>query len=475
MYRLGCTFLVAMLTVVGCGSEGPPATSDSRACSALSAPADQSSPETTLSPSVSAPVSDGSNPEAGETAIVLPQTLFLVVGQTFRLEFSSVITGFDDNTEVGVTSTESGSINTAQYWQFTPTRPGTFTLTFTVRDRNGLIRVTASRPVVVYAPRTINRLRHLSIGDSITRAGAFTELAIECILGGRSVGTRTYDSGKTSMEGRGGWTLHQYEGRVAQLVGGDSPFLFPAHVKGSNYLGNTAFWRSVTADDPHGYSYDGFQMMARGWKSNGPYLYDSNGYPVSPKLGNVVVDPTQEPGLRWKKFDGANWLVMNPQPHTELSFSKYVDCYRAAFSGGNPTSISIMLGTVDFLSTPTEIGWADFKQRMDLLIASIREWNADVPIIIIGAPNGAPSDLWKDQKISKYEFDRRMIDNSKRLYAAFDTPEAAANKVYVISFLGVVADDKMSDYVHPKVPEGHAQMAPWLAGILLHLAASGSI
>jgi hypothetical protein len=73
------------------------------------------------------------------------------------------------------------------------------------------------------------------------------------------------------------------------------------------------------------------------------------------------------------------------------------------------------------------------------------------------------------------DFNRRIIDHNRRLYAAYDTAEGRANNVYVISFLGVVSPDNMADYVHPKMPQGHDQMGPWLAGILAHLISEGKI
>jgi hypothetical protein len=166
---------------------------------------------------------------------------------------------------------------------------------------------------------------------------------------------------------------------------------------------------------------------------------------------------------------------MYPQPNVELSFAKYVDRYTAAFQKGAPTAVSIMLGTVDFLSSLTDSTWSTYQSHLDGLIASIRAWNADVPIILIGSPSAGPAELWADQKVQGPDFNRRIIDHSRRLYAAYDNAASRNNNVYVMSFLGVVSPANMADYVHPKTPQGHDQMGPWLAGMLAHLISDGKI
>jgi hypothetical protein len=508
MYRLISALLIAVLALAGCGSDatnplacsptpqaapaprifGPSPSIASTASTfadfnrrptindhAVDASVDNVSPVYRASMPYS--VSEGPAPTVEPSAsIFLPSTLYLVVGQTYRLEFAKIISGFNSETEEAVVGPpEQAWVSNPDYWEYTPSATGSFTLSITVKDKLGATRASTSRPVVVSALRTGNDLRHLSIGDSITRAGGYAELAVQCILGGKTVGTRTYDSGTVSMEGRGGWTMERYLTRIAEPIGGDSPFLFPSGVKGSKYRGNTSFWRDVTIGNPRGYDYNGFQMIARGWRTSGSYLFGSNGYPTSADVGDVVVDPSLPVGTQWRQYDGSTWSTMKPQPNVGVSFAKYVERYAAAFSGGPPTSVSIMLGTVDFLSSPPDSSWSTFKSRLDFLIASIRQSDPDVPIILIGSPSGAPSNMWADQQITGPEFNRRIVDLSRRLYATYDTPEGRADGIYVISFLGVVSSNNMVDYVHPKSPEGHDQMASWLAGILAYLLSQTAI
>jgi hypothetical protein len=411
-------------------------------------------------------------PAAAE--IVLPSVLYMIAGYTYRLVYADVISGFV-STDVVRTEPLAGSVDHGDRWEYTPSDAGSFDLSVTVSNDSGTVLAAASRPIVVLSPPSgEGRLRHLSIGDSITRAGGYTQLAA-CILRGRTVGTRTYDGGVVSGEGRGGWTMQAYMTRIGEVAGGDSPFLFPTDIDGGRFRGNTNFWKDVTVGDPDGYDYDGFQQIARGWQDGGPYVFDSNGFPSPPRTGDVVVDPTLAAGAQWREYDGTAWSALKSPPQVDVSFSKYLDRYSSAFEDGKPSSVSIMLGTVDFLSTLTDATWATFKTRLDELIASIRAWSKDVPIILIGSPSGGPDALWADKRVSGSDFNRRIIEHSRRLYAAYDTTLGRSNNVYVISFLGVVSPRNMADYVHPKMPEGHDEMGPWLAGILAHLLSTGKL
>lgn len=473
MYRVICLVLVATLSVAGCTTKPTDESRCTRSAPVAAPAAARHSAENRFygaglaGPLPNEPVLS----DDADQRIVLPSTLYMVVGQTYRLDYADIISGFDPAAEVVETHPQAG--DPAVYWAYTPDKAESFTLSITVRDAEGTPTASASRPVTVLAPATGHDLRHLSIGDSITRAGGYVELAVQCVLGGRSVGTRTYDGGIVNEEGRGGWTLAGYESRIAEPSGGDSPFLFPVGVAGAKFLGNTSFWRDVVEGSPRGYDYDGFQMIARGWRSNSPYSYDSSGYPRSPAEGDVVVDPTMPAGEQWRKYSGTMWVPMNPQPSVELSFSKYIERFAPAFTSGRPTSISVMLGTVDFLSTLTDESWSAYESGMDTFIASIRAWNPSVPVVLIGSPTGGPTAMWADQKVTGPDFSARILDHNRRLIAAYDTAAEREKGVYVISFLGVVSEGNMADYVHPRMPEGHSQMSPWLAGVLAYLMAEG--
>ncbi len=398
--------------------------------------------------------------------VVLPSVLYLVVGETYRLQYNEFIDGYRDGMHVEIRPLKLNSATTADHWEYTPESAGAFTLSLTIIDSTGNTLSATSRRVKVLEVPESNAIRHLSIGDSITRAGAYAEYAVLCVARGRLVGTRTYDNGAVSHEGRGGWTMHRYMTRLGEAEGGDSPFLFPAEVDGEKYLGNTMFWRKVTSLEPEGYDYAGFQRVARGWRAEGEFDYDRLGYPTQPSVGDVIVDPSLGAEREWRMYDGTAWTPMSPQPRSEFSFSKYIDRYSNVYEQDGPTSISIMLGTVDFLAGMNDDSWASYKHELDQLIDSIRSWDTIIPIILIGAPSGGPAEMWVDLDVTGSEFNHRMIEHSRRLYDAYDTSERKLENIYVISFLGTVSPTNMADYVHPKVPDGHYQMGPWLAGAL---------
>uniref|UniRef100_A0A5Q5BFS8 SGNH hydrolase-type esterase domain-containing protein n=2 Tax=unclassified Mycobacterium TaxID=2642494 RepID=A0A5Q5BFS8_MYCSS len=470
MYRLICALLVIAVVGTGCSAES----TVSAQCSATAPVAGNASSVDSSAGKGGGAKLNGPQPAFDPARVILPSALYMVAGETYRLEYARIIASFEPNMDVTISGHERAATTCPTYWEYTPRGAESFPLSIVVKNGDGETVLSESRHVVVSARPSGGDLRHLSIGDSITRAGGYADMAVRTILGGQTVGTRTYD-GTYFGEGRGGWTVKNYMNRVGDPAKGDSPFLFPVGVDGGKYLGNTSFWRDVTVGNSEGYDFRGFQAIARGWKGDGPYLFDSNGYPRSPTAGDVVIDPSQADGTQWRKFSGSTWMVLEPEPDIEFSFAKYLDRFASAYSAGLPTAISIMLGTVDFLSSLTDESWSAYRAGIDTLIESIRTWDEDVPIIIIAPPSGGPEEMWADRKVTGAEFNQRMIEHSRRLFAAYDTPEKHANNIYTISFLGTVSAENMADYVHPKDPDGHKQMAPWMAGMLAHLISEGSI
>ncbi len=406
--------------------------------------------------------------------LILPSTLRLLQGQAYRLNFSSVIRALGADHRIRVTGVPGGSGNLGTHWQLTPTAAGSWTMTIAVLDRAGAVVLTASTPVVVYAPTNAPTCRLLAIGDSITRPNVYNAQAA-AMVGGVTRGTRTYDNGGSRGEGRGGWSLAGYFTNIGHEQWGDSPFMFPVGVAGEKFLGATEFWRKVCYDDPNGYDYQGFQKIARGWgEASAPFLFNAQGYPVAPTEGDVVVDATFAEADEFRQYVSGAWVRMDPQPAVEFSFSKYMARYAAAFADGAPTAISMMLFTNDWFNQLTDATWLEWETRVKTVITSIRAWNATIPIVLIAAPTGGPDALWAAQTVNKVDFDGRMRDAATRLGNAFDTSAMRANYVHVISFLGAVAPENMADYVHPKSPEGMAQFAPWLAGKLAHIINGGA-
>lgn len=410
---------------------------------------------------------------ADPTNIIAPSALPLLVGQTYKLYFRDFIDALDANATVTV-NTGGYGVTYADRWQYTPTEARTFSLVLNVLDRVGATTTTKTIAVTVYAATSGTGKRHMAIGDSITRAGNYSGLAATALTGATTVGTRTYNNAALNVEGRGGWQLSQYHTQIGHATWGDSPFLFPVGVAGDKFLGNTSFWQKVCYTDAAGYDFQGFQYMARGWKASGAFLFDTNGYPVTPTEDDVVVDPTQAAGATYRKYVSGAWTTMNPQPAIEHSFVKYMARYAAAFPNGGPTSISIMLETNDFYNGIDDTVFGAWKVRADATIAAIRAWSPTVPIIFLLAATGGSMEKWaaavgKD----KLTFDRRMREAARRILLSYDTTDARTNKVYVTTFLGAISIANMADNVHPDTVTGHGEMAPYLAGMLAKLTNEG--
>lgn len=407
------------------------------------------------------------------TRIITPAALPMLVGQTYKLYFADFIDALDKNHTV-LTSSSSNGVNYGDRWQYTPDVAKSFNLALTVVDPVGNVIKTKTIAITVYAAVSGAGKRIMPIGDSITRAGNYAGLAATAV-GATTVGTRTYNNAALNVEGRGGWTLSGYMTRIGHATLGDSPFLFPVGVAGSKFWGNTNFWKQVCYTAPNDYDFMGFQYIARGWKPAGtPYLFDVDGYPVAPGEGDVVVDPTKAAGQTFRQYQAGAWVTMAPQPAIEFSFSKYMDRYSAAFAGGGPTHISIMLETNDFYNGIDDAAFDAWKASLDAVIASIRAWSPAVPFVILLAATGGEMYKWAAQgDKNKHTFDRRMREAAAHIIAAYDTSAARTNKVYMTTFLGAITITNMADYVHPDTVTGHAEMSPYFAGMLAKFITEG--
>lgn len=399
-------------------------------------------------------------------SIELPSKVYVVTGTEQQWIHGHYVKALSADHRVKALSVVGGSGSYNDRWKVTPTIAGTGSLTVTVSDRAAEQVATKTVSVVVNDTTLTTPCRLLPIGDSITRTGAFASTAAT-ILGGTTVGTREVDG--VLNDGRGGWKMADYAADIGNTADVDSPFLFPTGVAAERFVGNTEAWRQIV--DPVAgleYAFSGFQRIARpGFASSGAFLYDSTGYPVTPVSGDVVIDPTRSAGDKWRTYNGSAWVALADQT-VEVNFSKYMTRYAAAFSGGDPTAISIMLGTNDFYAGIDDAAFATFAARLDTLITSIRVWSGTVPIAVCIPPVGGHQDDWATAQTHKFEYEDRMFAFSELMRAQYDTDAARTNKVFLTSFLGCVDDEDFtpSGTVHPG--EGHTTMGAVLAGTLAH-------
>lgn len=407
-------------------------------------------------------------PPTAAPDLVVPSVIYTLTGVDAQLIHSHYIRWLSADHQVKVTNGTNGTKTLRDRWVAHPTAVATTPITVAVTDRVGATVATLTTSMVSNDATLTTPCRLLPIGDSITRTGLYASGAAT-LVGGSTVGTREI-SGVIS-EGRGGWTLGSHFSQIgtAGAAAVDSPFIFPVGVAAASYRGNTDFWKGVVG--PTGtsdYGWAGFQRIARaGFATSGPFLFDASGYPAAPAENDVVVDPSLAAGSRWRKYVSGAWATMSPQPATEFSFSSYLTRYADAFSGGNPTAISIMLGTNDFYGSYSAAAFATFAANLDAFIVSIRAWSATVPIILCTAPSGGYQEDWATAGVHEFEYRDRMKAFTRAMITHYDTAAQRTNRVFLAPFLGCVddADFGALNTVHPDAV-GHTSMSTWLAGAL---------
>lgn len=431
--------------------------------------------------------------------IVLPRRMVAVLGdeqniRQLNLYFQNMVTGYIGDRIIDVQCDYGRQY--AGFWRLEPGNgavsryqagAGCFDLRVTVRDYDFQVIDEAVTTVEVLENVPKEKCHVLCIGDSITRGGFYIEHMQEIMPWIVSMGTRTYDQGLSNKEGRGGWScksfLHENALEHPWEYAFQSPFMFPAGISGSQFWGSTAFWQNVMWKDPKGYDFDGFQKMAAGWgEVTGPYLFDENGYPKSPKPGDVVFDPNEPRGHNFLSWDSGAWTAMPTQPAWELSFAKYVERFRQAFVRDGtdhvPDVVSIMFGPNDIPSLDALDG---FIESLERLVASVKAYDRDMPVILHLPTCGSNLDL--PNKPAPY-YRRLMQEGGRRILQRWDNDQALADRIHVCGTLLAMdpvygygtreeaafsyTEEKIrmpGDPLHP-TPQGHRQMGDLLAWLI---------
>ncbi len=330
---------------------------------------------------------------------------------------------------------------------------GAFSLTAGLYDAEFAPLASATSTVnVVDMTVTTNPVRWTPIGDSQSTdqgqgaSATYVTPAAARLQGSVTLeGTRTYD-GKTNNEGRPGWTVGQYTNTsspigvsICNSSDVDSPFVFPDGTTGANYRGNVAFWKNVV-NGTGGSHFQGWTVASK--EGTGSVQYSSStGYPSSPTSGWVVCDPSKGSGHYFQTWNGSAWVDLSPQPSTySVSFSKYMSRYAWAYTAGDPTVVSIMLGTNDCNVGKTD-SWACASAITGLqtLVSSIQTYSSAIKILIMQPMGGAGQDgmgyVGGATGVPYRRFRRNMQDWSRLLMNTFDTSAMRASKVYFVSNL----------------------------------------
>ena len=431
-----------------------------------------------------------------EDKFLLPRNLYILkgsaqMGERLNIYYKNAFLSLSDPINLGSYSAYGQGLTGRWLYQTVldanqmPNEP--FQLTLMANTSHG--QMTQSTNVELVDTSNTTPVRLLPLGDSLTRAGVYVSQVQKSLPNLTTVGTRFYPTdGLPVREGRGGWTLEKYCTFInsAQL---DSPFVFPTLVSGDHYKGNTRDWKAICYTDPNNAAYNGFQKIARGWKDEGDFLYDENGYYKYPVKGDVMVDPSLPADKQWVEWNGTSWQSMATAPtEFEFNFTKYMQRFKEAFAeSGTPTHVSILLGANEF-GFNKEIGNIDlWLSRLNMVIDSIHTYDPNIKIILCTptlAPN--PARVTSLEKSFYSEYDLRVKYVASKMLEAFDTDEALARQIYIApmtitldttngytyiektennnGFITSVIDAANS--IHPNNEYGQIQMGSTLAAVI---------
>ena len=354
-----------------------------------------------------------------------------------------------------------------------------FPLTISVKDERGIIIAIKTTEVLVVKTVNTNKFSLMCIGDSMTRAHIYVSHLVSVLPNIQMVGTRTYDN-IIFTEGRGGWSVDNYLTRY-KLCFGVSPFLFPVGIDGNKYYGNTEFWKIALHEKRKDYEFEGFQLL-------GDDIYNEMGEPKNPQNGDVISDAD---GV-FKRYENGKWVMLENQQF-EFDFSKYILKNKIDV----PDIVSLLFGANDFQFTKTEEIKDELEkyfEGMDTIIESIKDFNADVKIIVNMPVVGASQDAWgicKGCEGSAFQYNYNMKIVAKYILDKWDNDESHQKGIYVSPMLiGIDVDygfdnqlqcaNKYStklvayqnNWVHPNEC-GYKQMGDVLLGVVQNIREEG--
>ena len=186
--------------------------------------------------------------------VFLADQYYLVVGDTFQLFYRSIIRAVNPyGYYIRLSGDDGHAYN--RYYEFTPTRTGTFNLTIEVCDNGGNVYGKDSTKLIVASKTTSKSKTVLCIGDSLTSSGHWVARGANKFkaAGGKmtTVGTvdKTLYNVTVHYEGRAGWQWSSY---ISGFNDTPSPFVynnkldFKAYAENHNYGEITEFYIMMT-------------------------------------------------------------------------------------------------------------------------------------------------------------------------------------------------------------------------------------
>lgn len=399
--------------------------------------------------------------------ILLPKTISLlrsrphqsiaVDNESFSLYFDNMIHPLRPEYDV-VTACEYGG-NFGDCWRISdfPEGVDAFPLTVSVYDEWG--RKLAEKSCRIELRQKAVRppeFRLLCIGDSMTHRHCYLDHLAAKLANVRLIGTRSFNGGVICHEGRGGWQLTKYMTAHADTWGGPSPFVFPEGVSGAEYYGDRAFREQLKTPDMDSYALDGY---------------------VTRKIAEGEI--FHDRGTLWR-HTAAGDVPVDHAPRWSFSFSKYME----RFCIGKPDAVSVLMGANDVQNTPYEDAEArigQFMRELDVLIASVHEYDAALDVIVNLPVCGAEQYAWGlrgNSSAKRYRLNTMLL--SRAILERWDGREEehvhiCPMRLFVDPVFGFdrayyrvnpYSDQtvcRQSNWVHPNAA-GYCQMGDALAG-----------
>lgn len=284
-------------------------------------------------------------------------------------------------------------------------------------------------------PQSDDEINLLCIGDSWTEMGEYCGRIQEQMDHLNLVGVMEKPGENLPRIGHGGWSLFNYMNNFMTDL--DSPFLFPIGVAGSQYRGCVQTMKNIVTCDDSAYNVALYKKYARGWKDEGDFLWDEEGYYKEPLQGDVMTDNQRPEGERYIQWDGSQWVPMEQQPEGyEYNFSKFMERFAACFDGKKPTHVSILTGANDFTygCNPAEVmEWMD--DFLEPMIQSIHEYDPEICVMIAACQLGADQDAFGrtfGSWITSRQYNDSMKTMLKEVLRNYDNDEHKARNIYVV-------------------------------------------
>lgn len=259
------------------------------------------------------------------------------------------------------------------------------------------------------------------IGDSFTYNGMWYQQIANILQGLTFVGMRkSYNTqGSLRAEGRGGWTLADYFNPHNDItpthMQSFSPFV---HVAGYQYYGVVEFWKAIVNDNSqYTYGTNGFDDY-KGW-------FNNDGYKATPRVNDLMYNGTDKIYQYW---NGSSWVKASVSD-ADFSFNylKYIETWNIA----NPDIVMVMLGKNDFYAGITQDDWLIWKNRLDVLIDSIKSYSESVKIAIC-TPTTANALPYSNDMSNYQEGHHYMWEARRRIITNFDKSTNDNRGVFVV-------------------------------------------